>query len=223
MSGDLHNMHHTHATPSQAMPSQARGISDAFAGERCLRRQLMPSHSSDAFTSDAFAGNQAMQAHACMFFLFLGRLDASKLSWIMTRGPSLHRLAFAGTLAGRICKQNALPPAIPKPLEASPLHCQGSSALNLAIASDDRLHHLGEGGQLICLRRLRLFRQCLRRQVMPLQAIWPLQAMHAFAGSAFAGCAFSGSAFAGEYTCISPPWQRRQRRTHPGKSTHGGD
>jgi len=26
MSGDLHNMHHTHATPSQAMPSQARGF-----------------------------------------------------------------------------------------------------------------------------------------------------------------------------------------------------
>ena len=76
------------------MPSQA---SDAFAGMQLINL-LMPAHSSDAFTSDAFTGNQAMQAHACLFFLFLGRLDAS----IMTRGPSLHRLAFAGTIAGRI-------------------------------------------------------------------------------------------------------------------------
>ena len=55
------------------MPSQA---SDAFAGMQLINL-LMPAHSSDAFTSDAFTGNQAMQAHACLFFLFLGRLDAS--------------------------------------------------------------------------------------------------------------------------------------------------
>ena len=57
------------------MPSQA---SDAFAGMQLINL-LMPAHSSDAFTCDAFTGNQAMQAHACTYvFLFLGRLDASE-------------------------------------------------------------------------------------------------------------------------------------------------